>query len=165
MKKRSLMQPRQTPLWPMPGPRLLGFALVVILVAALRLWTCSPDRPGGSASPELGTLEQAVLIHFRLSDGAFGTPEEVTQLMDLEQRLETAIESSGAGELDGNEVGGGEFVVFIYGPDADRLFAVVEPLLRESPLASGGFAVKRYGAADDPGAREARVELGTPERR
>ena len=133
----------------MPGPRLLGFALVAVLVAALRLSTCAPP-----AAPE-----QAVLIHFRLSDGKFGSAEEVGQLMDLERRLAVAIEGAGAGELDGNDVGGGEFVVYAYGADADRLFSVMEPLLRESALARSGFVVKRYGAADDRGAREVRMEL------
>lgn len=32
----------------------------------------------------------------------------------------------------------------MYGPDADQLFAVVEPIPRATPLARGGFAIKRY---------------------
>jgi hypothetical protein len=146
-------------LWPMPGPRRLGVGVVVVLAAALWLWTRSPP------DPEASGREHAVRIHLRLSDGKLGSADELARLMDLERQLESAIDSSGAGELDGNEVGGGEFVVFTYGPDADALFSAVEPLLRGSPLVRDGFVVKRYGSADDPGAREARVDLGGGEAR
>jgi len=47
----------------------------------------------------------------------------------------------------------------MYGPDADRLFGVVEPILKAAPLARGGFAIKRYGDAKDLNAVEARVDL------
>ena len=104
--------------------------------------------------------EHAVIVHLPLSDGDFGKPEERESLFALDQRLEEAVERSGAGEFDGNEFGSGECVFYIYGPDADRLFEVVEPLLKGHAVAAGGYAIKRYGAADDSFARETRVELG-----
>lgn len=58
-------------------------------------------------------------------------------------------------------LGGGECVLYMYGPDADLLFAAVEPVLKSSALASGGWAVKRYGEASDPGANEVNVRLAT----
>jgi hypothetical protein len=47
----------------------------------------------------------------------------------------------------------------MYGPDADALFAAVEPILRESPLAVGGHAIKRYGKAVDPDAKNVRIDF------
>lgn len=44
----------------------------------------------------------------------------------------------------------------MYGPDADALFAAVEPVLRAAALGPGAYAMKQYG---DFGAREVRVEL------
>jgi pimeloyl-ACP methyl ester carboxylesterase len=117
------------------------------------------ERVRPVADSFVAPAEHSVEVHLRLSDDEFGSEGEVARLMELERELEIAIDASGAGELDGNEVGQGEFVVFTYGPGADRLYSVMEPLLRESPLAQGGFAVKRYGELDDPDAREARVEL------
>ena len=67
--------------------------------------------------------------------------------------------NAGPGEFDGDEFGGGECTLYMYGPDADRLFGAVEEELRSSEHAGGGFAVKRYGAAGDPSAREIRVDL------
>jgi len=55
--------------------------------------------------------------------------------------------------------GGCGFVLFMYGPDADRLFNVTSRRLRASRLAKGGWVVKRYGAVDDDRAREVRINL------
>jgi hypothetical protein len=61
--------------------------------------------------------------------------------------------------MDGNEIGEGECTLFMYGPDADRLFAAIERRLRASRMAKGGSVVKRYGDADDPRVREVRIKL------
>ena len=45
----------------------------------------------------------------------------------------------------------------MYGPDADALWRVVEPVLRDANLGPGSYAVLRYGP---PGAREAQIDLG-----
>lgn len=101
--------------------------------------------------------DHAVIVHLRLSDAQFGSDADRDALYALEEQIEAAIEKAGAGEFDGNEVGQGEWVLYAYGPDADRLWQAVEPALRASPAARGGWAVKRYG---EPGAREERVDLG-----
>ena len=60
---------------------------------------------------------------------------------------------------DGNQFGGGEVELFTYGPDADVLFGVIEEILRGFEVRSGSYAIKRYGAIEDPNVREERVEL------
>jgi hypothetical protein len=45
------------------------------------------------------------------------------------------------------------------GPDADARFAATERTLRASAAAKGVWVVKRYGRADDEGAREKKVDL------
>jgi hypothetical protein len=102
-------------------------------------------------------LEQAVIVHLRLRDDLFGSPDERTAIEALEDQIELAIDEASAGEFDGNEFGGGECVLFMYGPDADRLYGVIEPLLKAAPAATGGYALKRYGEADDATAPEVRV--------
>jgi hypothetical protein len=102
-------------------------------------------------------VEQAVIVHLRLSDGRFGSSEEGESLYALEDQLKRAIEDASAGEFDGDEFGEGECVLFMYGPDADRLFEAVEPLLKTTPAAAGGYAIKRYGEAGDPNASQVRV--------
>lgn len=104
-------------------------------------------------------MEHAVIVRLRLSDDAFGSDEDREAMDRLEEELIVAIEEADAGEFDGMETGQGEYVFFMYGPDADRLFKAVEPALRASPATRGGFAVKRYGEATDPTAKEVRVDL------
>jgi len=100
---------------------------------------------------------QAVIAHLRLHNEGFGSLDEREALLDFQGQLATAIQKAGVGEFDGDMFGEGECILYMYGPDADRLFAEIEPLLRTCPLASGGYAVKRYGEAGGPVAREVRV--------
>lgn len=102
--------------------------------------------------------EQAVIVHYELSDDEFGSADEREAVYALEDRLMAAIDAKGAGELDGNEFGGGEVVLYAYGPDALRLFAVMESTLRAFP-ARPAHAVLRLGEADDPSAEEIRIDL------
>jgi hypothetical protein len=98
---------------------------------------------GGSGRGE----DHAVLIHFRLSDDSYGSPEEREAVMELERELEVAIAASNAGEFDGNEYGGGEAVLYMYGPDKDRLWQAVEQLVRRFPLRPA-YALLRPGGPD-----------------
>lgn len=103
--------------------------------------------------------EHAVIVHLKLSDSTFGASDERDSIHELTARMEQRIADAGYGEFDGDEFGGGECTLYMYGADADRLFAAVERELRASPHARGGFVIKRYGAAGDPSAREVRVDL------
>lgn len=103
--------------------------------------------------------DQAVIAHLKLSDGGFGTPAERQELMSFEPRIEEAIKAAGAGVFDGDEFGAGECVWYMYGPDADTLFAAVEPIIREASTRPGGFVIKRRAAPGDPEPNEERVEL------
>jgi hypothetical protein len=104
--------------------------------------------------------EEAVLVYIPLSDGDFGEEKEREALFELEDRLTEIIEDEAqVGEFDGNEIGGGEFILFLYGSDADALFAALEPELRRLDPPSGDFyAIKRHGPPDD-GVREERIDL------
>jgi hypothetical protein len=102
-------------------------------------------------------MEHAVTVHLRLTGGPFGSPEEDDAVAALGDELERAVEAASAGEFDGEEVGEHKCVLFMYGPDADRLFTAIEPVLKDTPLAAGGYAIKRHGEAADPDAAEVRV--------
>ncbi len=102
--------------------------------------------------------EHAVLIKLRLSGEGFGTPQEREAIHALSGRLEQAISAAESGEFDGDEFGGGVCTLYLYGPDADRLLASVDAILRSSPLARGARVTKRYGDAGDSNAREVEVE-------
>lgn len=117
-----------------------------------RLFGKSEPNP----EPAINPTEQAVIVHVPLSDEKSGTEDERLHLHDLQRKMEEAIANSDAGELDGDEFGGGECVIYMYSADAHRLFGVVEPFLRADEVASRGHALIRLGPPGDP---ETRVEL------
>jgi len=100
-----------------------------------------------------------VLVRIPPSDDEFGAENERKAIFELEGRLIAAIEAAEAAEFDGNEFGGGECTLYMYGPDADALFAAVEPVLREFVPARGGCAIRPHGSVFDENAPEERVEL------
>ncbi|WP_247706180.1 hypothetical protein [Streptomyces liliiviolaceus] len=106
----------------------------------------TPMAPGG------GDEEHAVIAHFRLAGGGFGDADQREQIYEAERAMEAAVEKAGVGEIDGNEFGGGEAVVYAYGPDADALFKVLEPTLRSLPFRPAHVLLRR-------GTGETRVDL------
>jgi hypothetical protein len=96
--------------------------------------------------------DQAVILDLRPGSG-FDLPAAEERLYAVAERLDA--------EFDGNEIAvdGSEVRFFLYGPDADTLYEAVSPVVRELRLAPGSFAIKRYGAADEPDAPVERIAL------
>ena len=94
--------------------------------------------------------DHAVLVYVKAPRG------EDMALDEIEDPLIEAIEQAGVGEFDGNEIGPDGGTLYMYGPDGDALWEIVEPVLRTVALGPGSYAVVRLG---DPGARERRIDL------
>jgi hypothetical protein len=77
-------------------------------------------------------------------------------LDEIEGPLIEAIERAGVGEFDGNGIGPDGAELYMYGPDGEALWQIVEPVLRTAALGPGSYAVIRFG---EPGARQRRVDL------
>ncbi|MDX1963102.1 MAG: hypothetical protein SFX18_08110 [Pirellulales bacterium] len=102
--------------------------------------------------------EHCVQVFLKLSS-EHGSAEEVESIHELTDELAEAIEEEEAGEFDGDEFGGGICRLFMYGPDADKLFDAIKKPLVASAHSKGGHAIKRYGEASDPNSKEVRVDL------
>ncbi|MEV8351077.1 hypothetical protein ACFVTT_25580 [Streptomyces niveus] len=76
-------------------------------------------------------VEHAVIAHYRLADDGLGEPSQWEIVRQAQSLLTEAIEQADVGEFDGNEYGGGEVVLYAYGPDAEALFAVMAPILND----------------------------------
>jgi len=87
--------------------------------------------------------EQAVVIHFH-----YGS-RDLTKLFELENKLEAVVAKARVGEYDGHEVAidGSDGFLYLYGPDADKLFQVIRPTLEKASFIRGAEVVKRYGPA------------------
>lgn len=112
--------------------------------------TDAPD-PG-----EETIAEHAVIARYRLTGEGFGG--DWAAVRATERALREAVEAAGVGEFDGDEFGGGEVLLFAYGPDADALSEAMAPALRGLPLRPARVRL-RYGAATDPDAAERVMDL------
>lgn len=130
---------------------------VAMLVGLLALSGCASESVHGSAKPttssstrsEVAVPEQAVIVFITSIPADSGLDEIEDPIMD-------AIERADVGEFDGNEIGPDGAELYMYGPDADALWAAVRPVLEKAPIGPGSYATLRYG---EPGAREVRVDL------
>jgi hypothetical protein len=88
---------------------------------------------------------QAVIVAFQYGQRDLGP------LFTLEDRLRDAIGAAGCGEYDGHEIAmdAKDGRLYMYGPDADKLFEVVEPILRAARFMSGASVTKCYGASGE----------------
>jgi hypothetical protein len=82
-------------------------------------------------------------------------------LFALQEELLAALEGKGLGELDSNEIAldGSDGSIYFLCPDADALFAAIEPVLKSSPVTQGGNATLRYGSYDEPNVMEKYIEI------
>ncbi len=106
-------------------------------------------------------MEHAVIIYLPASKKKLQSAKFAQAAELLYERIESAIEEGEVGELDGDEqdLENEAYILYAYGPDADQLFEVIEPILSEEALARGGFAIKRYGSADDKDCKEVRCNF------
>lgn len=70
---------------------------------------------------------------------------DAAELAVLEDQLAVALRTAKAGRLDGNEVHGDSWEVFLYGKNADRLFDAIRPVLKASPHSRGATVIKQFG--------------------
>ena len=91
-------------------------------------------------------MEEAIIVHFQ-----YGSTN-LARLFALEDQIEDALAAASAGELDGHEIAvdGSDGFLYVYGPDADRLFEIMLPILWSSDFMDGAEITRRYGpAAED----------------
>jgi len=98
-----------------------------------------PDEPDDLDS---GDGEQDLLVVLKLSNRMMGTAQERMEIEAFADQLEAAVTEAGVGEYDGDELGGGECILFFCGQDIDRLQVVLQPFLKRSPLCRGGHLVR-----------------------
>lgn len=113
------------------------------LVAAIGI--ASVISSGVAQSPAQPSAEHAVIVHF-----SYGSTD-LSRLLKLEAKLGAAIVKAKAGELDGNELAadGSDGYLYMHGPDGDRLYKVIEPLLLDAPFMRGATVKIRYGPATE----------------
>lgn len=89
--------------------------------------------------------EHAVIAYFDY------TANSLDPLHRVEDELEEAISNAGVGELDGNEVAVDLRTgsLYMYGPDAEALFAVARPILAQAAMLNNLRVTLRFGPPQD----------------
>ena len=107
--------------------------------------------------------QHSVVVQFYDFADKFWTEgsQSLDALYALEDELIEALNGKNVGELDGHEIAidGNDGFLFLYGPDADALFAVIEPILRKSPVMPGADATLRYGDPDTADLKQKLVSI------
>jgi hypothetical protein len=106
--------------------------------------------PAGAGEPE----DQAVIVHLKLTNSEFGSEGESFALYEVEDAVESAIGT--AGRMDGHQIGGGYYIIYTYGRDADELFGAMRSALDSPLVRPGSYVLVRRGG---PGAPAERVDL------
>jgi hypothetical protein len=106
-------------------------------------FACIALFAGSAASEQLQRPPGPVMmVHFDYY------PKDRARIRVLEHRLESAIKRTGVGELGETEYhfDGNDGYLYMYGPDPDRLYVVVSPILKSSKLMTGAEVTKHYGS-------------------
>jgi hypothetical protein len=98
--------------------------------------------------------EHAVIVRFQ-----YGI-QGLQALHELEDKLEHITTQNAVGEYDGHEIAKdySDGLLYMYGPNAERLFKAVQSTLREAPFMKGAIAILRFGPPED-GVKEIEVAI------
>ena len=85
--------------------------------------------------------EHAVIVQFNFPSG------NLDRIFEIEDQLAKAVEFGSVGQLDGNEIAvdGRDNLFYLYGPNADSIFAAIEPVLLQWDILSEARVLLRYG--------------------
>lgn len=100
---------------------------------------------GGKKSSTEKTIEHAVIVNFASSDFV------LEFLYKIEDLLGPAITDANVGEYDGHEISvdGSKGTMYMYGPDGDKLYEIVYPILEKVPFMQNAQLRIRYGHPKD----------------
>ncbi len=77
--------------------------------------------------------------------------DSLDALFEVEERLEAAVAAAGTGDFDGDEIAVdlSDGSLYLYGPDAEALFASVRPILETADCLRDIRAILRFGPPED----------------
>jgi hypothetical protein len=92
------------------------------------------------------TVAQAVIVTLDRTFLASSPPRD--DFSAIGAQLREVLEKAKVGHFDGSECAHARCALFMYGPDARKLFDVVRPVLRQTPVTVGASVELRIGSAD-----------------
>lgn len=106
-------------------PRRLVAAGIVMIVVLASLVACAV-APSARA-------DHWVVVRFDATLEASDL-DVMDVLVDTELAADEALRAAGAGYIDGNEIGGGQYDLFFVGADRAAMWAILEPVFASAPV-------------------------------
>lgn len=104
--------------------------------------------------------EEALLVCLSVQPGKSDTDKGFDALMEIENIFRDILEVERIGYVDGHEFMTSPdeetITFFLYGPNADMLYEVVEPIFHLLPKLPGSYVLKQYGSKNK---KEQMIEL------
>lgn len=92
------------------------------------------------------SYDQAVILNIQLVDEAKES-DNYQSIIEIENTIKKVLPLKYG--IDGHEFGEGECTMYIYGPDANKLWVLVEPVLKLSEFSRIEVTLQ-YGMPNDP---------------
>jgi hypothetical protein len=92
------------------------------------------------------TVARAVIVTLDRAVRANSPPRD--DFSSIGAKLRDVLEKAKVGQFDGSECLHGRCALFMYGPDAQKVFDVVKPVLRQERVTAGASVELRLGSAD-----------------
>jgi hypothetical protein len=121
-------------------------AVLLVLGFAAAAAGCAAAWARRSAAPAGG--DEWVSVLFRQPDT--DPVDLLDALAGTESAAIAALDATGAGMIDGNEIGQGEYELFFVGPDRHRLWEVLRPVFDGAPVARHSATLRKGLDDSDP---------------
>lgn len=106
-----------------------------------------PNGPAKESTDEPRQGDDMLVVVFALDD-AFGTLNGIDAMWPIEERAIEAIDASGLGFLDGNDIGAGEYGICFFGSDWKAMWELLKPIMQTAPVPVDRLEVWPRGASD-----------------
>jgi hypothetical protein len=110
-------------------------------------WLTGLFNKGRAARVEASGLDPSATEEHALIVQTIGVQITMDEVHAIEEALEAAFATAGIGIVDGHDfaVDGNDALFYMYGPDANAMFAVARPILLEHASTATAEATLRFG--------------------
>ncbi|MBP2158281.1 MULTISPECIES: hypothetical protein [Asticcacaulis] len=102
----------------------------------------------------LSTKQHTVMVHIHLPRFFVFAYIARASIGFMAEKFDHVIAHGQHGEFGGLEDNGKDCVLYFHGPNADAIWAIIQPVLSRRLKGYKGFVRKKYGSEDDPNAYE-----------
>lgn len=108
-------------------------------------------------------VDQRVTVTFREFNTRFFTDKQrdITPLHQFEDQLDATLKRANAGKFEGHELSpdASYGILHFVGPDAKKMFSLMEQMLRQSKITQDAMVDLRFGIAGIDGANRQTIHL------